>query len=67
MKTFQDFKDVTKFLIKEKYTDPEHLAITGASHGELVVTNAMTKNPAYYKCVIASVTLTDMINRKKFG
>ena len=67
MKTFQDFEDVTKFLIKEKYTNPEHLAITGVSHGGLVVTNAMIKNPAYYKCVIADVPETDAINSKKFG
>ncbi len=67
MKTFQDFEDVTNFLIDNKFTDHEHLAITGTSHGGLVVTNAMIKNPTYYKCVIAVVPKTDIINSGNFG
>lgn len=67
IKTFQDFEDITKFLIYKKYTDSNHLAIIGTSYGGLVVTNAMVRNPSYYKCVIADVPKTDVINSKNFG
>jgi prolyl oligopeptidase len=60
MNTFNDFIDAAEFLIKEKYTSPNKLGITGASQGGLLVGVAMTKRPDLFKVVIPKVGLFDM-------
>ena len=58
--TFNDFIDAAEFLIKENYTSPNKLAITGSSHGGLLVGVAMTKRPDLFKVVIAKMGVFDM-------
>jgi prolyl oligopeptidase len=60
MNTFNDFIDAAEFLIKEKYTSANKLAITGASQGGLLVGVAMTKRPDLFKVAIPKVGLFDM-------
>jgi prolyl oligopeptidase len=57
---FNDFIDAAEYLIKEKYTSPNKLAITGGSHGGLVVGVAMTKRPDLFKVAIPKVGVFDM-------
>lgn len=61
MNTFNDFIDAAEFLIKEKYTSPNKLAITGGSQGGLVVGVAMTKRPELFKVAIPVVGVHDLI------
>lgn len=63
---FNDFIDAAEFLIKEKYTSPNKLAITGGSQGGLLVGVAMTKRPELFKVVISKVGVFDMLKFNKF-
>ena len=64
--SINDFVDAAEFLIAEKYTNPNKLAITGGSNGGLVVGAAMTQRPDLFKVVVANVGVFDMINAQKF-
>jgi prolyl oligopeptidase len=64
MNTFNDFIDAAEFLIHEKYTCSNRLAITGGSQGGLLVGVAMTKRPDLFKVVISQMGAFDMA---KFG
>jgi len=58
-----DFIDASEYLIKEKYTNPQKLAISGASHGGLVVGYAITERPDLYKLAMPKVGVYDMVNK----
>jgi len=58
--SFNDFIDAAEFLIAEKYTSPQKLAISGGSYGGLVVGVAMTQRPELFKVVIPNVGVFDM-------
>jgi prolyl oligopeptidase len=58
---FDDFAAAAEYLIREKLTDPEHLAISGRSNGGLLVAAAITQHPALFKAAVAGVPLTDMV------
>ena len=60
MNSFNDFIDAATFLIAEKYTSPQKLAITGGSNGGLVVGVAMTQRPELFKVAIPEVGVFDM-------
>ena len=66
MNCFNDFIDAAEFLIKQKYTSPNKLAITGGSQGGLLVGVAMTKRPELFKVVISQVGAFDMIKFNKY-
>lgn len=66
MNSFNDFIDAAEYLIKEKYTSPNKLGITGASNGGLVVGVAMTKRPDLFKVVISEMGGFDMIKFDQF-
>lgn len=61
-----DFIDASEYLIKEKYTNPKKLAITGASHGGLVVGYALTERPDLYCLALPEVGVFDMVNAHKY-
>ncbi|MCW3125658.1 MAG: family peptidase [Bacteroidetes bacterium] len=61
MTSFMDFIYAAKYLIKHKYTDKDHLAITGASNGGLLVTACANMKPDLFKVVIPEVPVTDML------
>ncbi|WP_055437325.1 S9 family peptidase [Lacinutrix algicola] len=61
MNTFTDFIDCSKFLIKEKYTSPEHLYAMGGSAGGLLMGTIINLNPELYNGVIAAVPFVDVV------
>lgn len=64
--SFDDFISAAEFLIESKYTNPSKLAITGGSHGGLVVAAAALQRPELFKVVVPDVGVFDMIRLEKF-
>jgi oligopeptidase B len=62
LNTFNDFIDVTEYLIKEKYCDPTRIAIEGGSAGGLLMGAVVNMRPELYKAVISKVPFVDVIN-----
>jgi len=63
---FDDFIAAAEYLIKEKYTRPEKLAIMGGSNGGLLVGAVMTQRPELFRAVVCTYPLLDMIRYHKF-
>ena len=59
--TFTDFIDVSKFLIDEGYTSPEHLYAYGRSAGGLLMGAIVNMAPELYKGVHAAVPFVDVV------
>jgi prolyl oligopeptidase len=59
--TFDDFIAAAEWLIKEKITSPDKLAISGGSNGGLLVGAALTQRPELFRAVICDVPLLDMV------
>ncbi|MBL3547915.1 prolyl oligopeptidase family serine peptidase [Chryseobacterium sp. KMC2] len=59
--TWRDLIDCTEFLIKEKYTSKDKVAIWGASAGGITVGRAMTERPDLFKVVIGEVGSLNML------
>jgi prolyl oligopeptidase len=58
---FDDFAAAAEYLIRERITTPERLAISGRSNGGLLVAAAITQHPELFKAAVAGVPLTDMV------
>jgi prolyl oligopeptidase len=63
---FDDFAAAAEFLIAQKYTDKDHLAIRGGSNGGLLMGAALTQHPDLYRAVICQVPLLDMLRYQNF-
>ncbi|HLA55864.1 MAG TPA: prolyl oligopeptidase family serine peptidase [Flavobacterium sp.] len=61
-----DFIDAAEFLIREKYTCPNKLAITGGSQGGLLVAVAMTQRPELFRVAVPVVGVYDMAKFDQF-
>lgn len=61
-----DYIRAAEYLIDKGYTSPEHLGITGASHGGLMVGAAMTTRPELYRAAVPVVGVFDMVNFEKY-
>lgn len=64
--TINDFIAAAKFLIKEKYTNPGKLAITGGSHGGMLVAAVINRNPELFCAAIPVVGVYDMFRYQHF-
>jgi oligopeptidase B len=60
--TFTDFIASAEYLIKEKYTDSDHLVIQGGSAGGLLMGAVTNIRPDLFKAVITQVPFVDVLN-----
>ena len=58
---FDDFAASAEYLIKEKWTRPEKLAILGGSNGGLLMGAMLTQHPALVRAVVSAVGIYDML------
>jgi prolyl oligopeptidase len=63
---FDDFIAAAEYLIAQKYTDQEHLAIRGGSNGGLLMGAALTQRPELFRAVVCQVPLLDMLRYQHF-
>jgi prolyl oligopeptidase len=58
---FDDFAAAAEYLIQEKYTRPEKLAILGGSNGGLLMGAMITQHPDLMRAVVSQVGIYDML------
>jgi prolyl oligopeptidase len=64
---FDDFHAAAETLIRDGWTTPGQLAISGGSNGGLLVGAALTQRPELYAAAICSAPLLDMVRYERFG
>jgi oligopeptidase B len=60
--TFFDFVDSAEWLVKEKWTSPDRLAIEGRSAGGLLMGAVVNLRPDLFRAVHAGVPFVDVMN-----
>jgi prolyl oligopeptidase len=63
---FDDWFAAAEYLIANKYTSPEHFAITGRSNGGLLMGASITERPELFSAVLCGYPLLDMLRYQKF-
>ncbi len=63
---FDDFIAAGEYLISQKYTDRDHLAIYGGSNGGLLMGAMITQRPELFRAVVCAVPLLDMLRYQNF-
>ena len=63
---FDDFIAAGEYLFAQKYTDRDHLAISGGSNGGLLMGAMITQRPELFRAVVCQVPLLDMLRYQNF-
>lgn len=63
---FDDWFAAARYLIENKYTSPQHFAITGRSNGGLLMGASMTQHPELFSAIWCGYPLLDMLRYQKF-
>jgi prolyl oligopeptidase len=63
---FDDFIAAGEYLVREKYTSPDKLAINGGSNGGLLVGAVMTQRPELFGVAVPQVGVLDMLRYNAF-
>lgn len=64
--SFDDFIAAAEYLIRNDYTSPDELIISGRSNGGLLVGAVMTQRPDLFKVAIPGVAVLDMLRYHQF-